>query len=74
MGRKPNLAIDGAKLSDMRIAANLSLEDVAEHIGCNRSSLSRWERGLYNPPPDSVLALIRLLGGSDFVKKEKRDV
>lgn len=69
MGRKPNTPIDGAKLCEMRIAKNMSLEEVAKKIHCNRSSLSRWERGLFSPPPKVVVDLIVLLGGSEFVKK-----
>ena len=70
MGRHPNKPIDGAKLCDLRIAAGLSLEALSVKLKCNRSSISRWERGLVNPPPKAVVKLVAVLGSDKFVVKE----
>ena len=62
--------IDGAKLSAARIAANLSIDEVAKHLNCNKSSISRWEQGKLNPAAKRVMELVILLENSDFVIRE----
>lgn len=65
--------IDGAKLSDARVAANLSMEDVVAALGdgCNRSSVSRWEQGTLRPSDKRIQQLILLYKQGDFIVGEK---
>lgn len=69
--RRDRTKIDGAKLNEARLAAELSLLDVAKYIGCNQSSVSRWELGKLNPSTERVLRLVVLLKSSDFVVGEE---
>ena len=64
-----SFTVDGAKLTAARIEAGLSMEDVSAVIGGNKSSLSRWERGLVHPAEHSILQLVVLLNRCDFVKE-----
>ena len=47
----------------------LSQEKLAEALGVSRNTISRWERGEFNPTADRLAALERLLaqleGGAD---------
>ena len=45
------------RIEDMRIDSDLTQEEVARILGCNRNVYSRYERGVYDIP---VWALIRL--------------
>ena len=62
--------VDGAKLTAARLESGFSMEDVALELGCNKANLSRWERGLYNPPEHAILQLVVLLKRGDFVKEK----
>ena len=66
--------VDGGKLTDARIAAELSLEQVAAAMGgkCHKSQVSRWEQNKLNPSDKRVKKLVKLLGTSDFVTKGNR--
>ena len=61
--------VDGAKLTAARLEAGLSMEEVASKIGGNKSNLSRWERGLFNPSEHAILQLVVLLKSGSFVKE-----
>lgn len=67
--RKHKLMVDGAKLTEARISAGMRLEDVVIALGdgCNRSSVSRWERGKLNPSEERVLKMIDIFKRGDFV-------
>ncbi len=69
--KKHTLYVHGGKLTEARIAANLSLSDVAKAMGktCNKSSVSRWEQDKLNPSDGRVRKLVKLLGTKDFVVK-----
>lgn len=62
------LIVDGARLSAARIAKDLSLEDIATSLGCNKSSVSRWEQGTLVPSDERIHKLTEILGTWDFVK------
>lgn len=62
--------VDGAKLTQARIEAGLSMEDVSAVIGGNKSSLSRWERGIVHPSEHAILKLVVLLKRGDFVREK----
>jgi transcriptional regulator with XRE-family HTH domain len=66
---KTQFTVDGAKLTTARIEAGMSMEDVAANIGGNKSSLSRWERGIVHPTERAILKLAVLLNRADFIKE-----
>ena len=74
MGRaKVNvLRVDGRELTVARVRKGLRGQDVADYlagkgIGCNRSAVSRWERGLTKPTDAQILAMAELLETKEFV-------
>jgi len=64
-----SFTVDGAKLTQARIEAGLSMEDVSAVIGGNKSSLSRWERGIVHPTEHGILSLAVLLKRTDFIRE-----
>ena len=46
----------------------MSMDEVSDKIGCNKSSLSRWEQGTFHPHEDYILKLVSLYCRGDFVK------
>jgi transcriptional regulator with XRE-family HTH domain len=70
---KPGTKVDGAKLTEARLAAGLSLLDVARKLGdgCNKSSVSRWEQGLLNPSPERIEKLAKMYGRRGFINRGK---
>ena len=66
---KTLFTVDGAKLTTARIEAGMSMEDVAAKIGWNKSSLSRWERGIVHPSERAIVKLAMLLNRGDFIKE-----
>lgn len=61
-GGRPKRArgVDGVTLTSHRISAGFSLEDVATALKRNRSTVSRWERGLQIPSPEDILDMMAL--------------
>ena len=55
-----NLALKG-KARQIRERSRLSLRDMAEVVGVNHSSLSRWETGESMPRPAAALRWARIL-------------
>lgn len=51
-------------IRDRRIAKNLSQKELAEMIGTNQAMISLWERGVFKPPDDKIVALAEALGCS----------
>lgn len=58
--RVRHLAVTGAARA-LREAAGLSLADVAEPIGVDRSTVWRWERGLRRPHGEPARRYLELL-------------
>ena len=50
------------KLQNLRRAAGLSQEQLAEQLGVTRQAVSKWETGEGKPDIDNLLPLARLLG------------
>lgn len=71
-GSRNKIAIDSAKLSDARVRAGLAMSEVAEALGCNKSQISRWERGEQVPSDERILKMITLYESKDFVVGGKR--
>lgn len=45
----------------LRIAAGLSLADLAEELDVDKATLSRWERGLESPRRNAAIRYERLI-------------
>ena len=54
----------GEKITELRVAANISQEQLAEKISVSRQSVSKWEMGQALPQIDKVLQLCELFGVS----------
>ena len=52
----------GEKITDLRVAANISQEQLAEKMDVSRQSVSKWEMGQALPQIDKVLLLCELFG------------
>ena len=50
----------GEKITELRVAANISQEQLAEKISVSRQSVSKWEMGQALPQIDKVLQLCEL--------------
>jgi transcriptional regulator with XRE-family HTH domain len=63
------LRVDGAKLTEARLRAQLSMRDVVQQLGdgCNKSSVSRWEQGTLIPSRERIFKLAELYGCGDFI-------
>ncbi len=65
----------GEKISQLRIAANLSQENLAEKLDVSRQSVSKWEMNQAMPQIDKVLLLCELFDVSaDELLREKMDL
>jgi len=63
MARSSGLESDGAAMRNARIAAGLTITDVAEAAGVGTAYVSRLERGLQrNPSPPVLKRLADALG------------
>ena len=67
-GRWNRILIDGLKLTDARLTANLSIIDVAVALGCNKSSVSRWEMGRLVPSQERIEKLAEIYGTRQFIR------
>lgn len=50
-----------SRITDAREARSLSMGDLADSIGVTRQSISKYERGIMNPTPDTLQAISNLL-------------
>src|ERR1017187_964661 len=66
-GRWNRYVVDGAKLTDARIAAQKSLGQVAQYLGCNKSSVSRWEQGTLVPSEDRIFKMAKWFKTQEFI-------
>jgi transcriptional regulator with XRE-family HTH domain len=68
------ISINGAKLSEVRVALQLSMRELSEALpGCPKSTISRWEQGILSPSEDRVRRLVDLLGTAAFVSQTKKN-
>lgn len=51
----------GRKIRVRRVELGLSQNELADKLGISQSSLSAWERGIYEPSGANVLLLARVL-------------
>lgn len=61
--------VDGSVLTAARLEVGKSIDEVVKDIGCNKGTLSRWERGISRPREECILRLIMVYGRFDFVRK-----
>ena len=63
------LIVNGAKLTEARLACGKSLSDVAVYLndGCPKSTVCRWEMEILVPSEDRLQKLVTLLGTISFV-------
>jgi transcriptional regulator with XRE-family HTH domain len=64
--------VNGARLSKARLAAQMSLEDVARALSCNKSQVSRWEQQKLTPSPKRIELLAELFRTRNFIVKNER--
>lgn len=62
------LEVDGAKLTDARIAVQISQQAVANHLGVvSKGTVCRWERGKSRPTDQQIRAMAKLLKTRNFI-------
>ena len=54
----------GNKIAQLRKAANMSQEDLADELFISRQALSKWETGASVPTVESLLSLSRILNAT----------
>jgi transcriptional regulator with XRE-family HTH domain len=62
------LTIDGASLTSVRVSAQVSMEELAGKLECNKAQISRWEQGQFIPSQERIFKMIELFGTSNFVR------
>ena len=62
------LTADGSALTKARCGKRLGQDEVAQSLGVNKSTISRWEQGLTQPSQEKVFAMVDLFGTNDFVR------
>ena len=60
-------AVNGAKLSKIRIKAGMAMSELAAELECNKAQISRWEQGKLNPSGSRIRKMIQIFGRSDFL-------
>lgn len=69
MRLKSSFVVDGARLTQMRVEAGMSLEDMGKRIKCNKGNLSRWERGVIKPSDPAIIRLAMIFNRGDFISE-----
>jgi transcriptional regulator with XRE-family HTH domain len=62
----------GARLSAARIKSGMSLVEVGMVIKRNKGTISKWERGVDSPSPETLRQLAILYRQNDFIPAEKK--
>lgn len=62
--KEPRIPVPLTNLTDKRKEHKLSMEEIAEHIGVDRGTYSRYESGLSPVPSDKLILLSKCLGVS----------
>jgi transcriptional regulator with XRE-family HTH domain len=70
--KSSRLAVNGKALSDLRIAARLRLEDIADALGCHKAQVSRWEQEESVPSEENIHRMAEILKSYEFVKGNPR--
>ncbi len=55
-------------LKQIRKSANITQKDVADKIGVNRTTYTKWETGVTEPPFSCILDMIDLFNESGDIK------
>lgn len=70
--KSSRLAVDGKRLTELRVAAQLRLEDIANELGCHKAQVSRWEQGISVPSEEDIHRMAQMLKSYEFVKGNPR--
>lgn len=62
------VTIDGKTLSDVRKTLDVSLKVLADRLGCNQGSVSKWEQGKLVPSEERIWKMVEMFGTNSFVK------
>lgn len=81
LSRRNKFIVDGAKLCAARCNAprgegvekGFSMEEVAEALGCNKSSVSRWEQSKLQPSEQRIKKMAEMFGTVDFVQVNSKN-
>jgi transcriptional regulator with XRE-family HTH domain len=65
--KRNRFIVIGKELSDARVAAGKSMEEVAEALGCNKSSISRWEQESLVPSEERIFKMAEMFKTMAFV-------
>ena len=52
------------RIKELRKKANMTQEQLAEHIGTQQTTISSWEMGIQEPRANTLLRIARALGCS----------
>jgi Predicted transcriptional regulators len=63
----------GANIKKYRLVAGLTQQSLAQALGTEVETVSRYERGLYAPPIEQIEYIARLLGISPWVLLASKD-
>lgn len=69
MKEETSFLIDGARLTQIRVEAGLSLEEAGKRLRVNKGNLSKWERGLINPSKPAIIRLAIVFNRGDFIRE-----
>ncbi len=65
--RCPNYRMSGIELRRLRVAANMSEEELADELGTYRVKVQRWEKKKwFELEPDYMQGLLKVLGASSL--------
>lgn len=66
---KTLLTVDGYALTQLRIKAGMPMSVLVKHFpGCNKSTISRWEQGIWNPSEERLWKLVEIFGTTEFIR------
>jgi transcriptional regulator with XRE-family HTH domain len=58
----PLVQVVGANIKALRLSSGLTQQDLAQTLGIEVETVSRYERGLYTPPVEQLEKIARALG------------
>lgn len=67
------IPVQGAELRRLRIEANVSQDEAAKYLGCNKSQVSRWEHETQTPSQVRMVAYVEYLRRKKD-RRQRRDL
>ena len=62
----------GRVIGFYRRSLHLSIDEITKRMGCVKSTLSFWERGIKEPKISNLVAVAEALGVSEMVRRGKK--